>query len=134
MFPSMTPPVFLPANTSMRVVFPAPLTPTNAVRTPGLNAPVTSTNSCNLSSTIPCCFNSWSDTLIRKLSSRFPKWHEEMELYTHHRDIHIVIHIAESHREWLEWENHAFLLKMFCCQEVNAKLNIWLDFDIITEK
>lgn len=39
-----------------------------------------------------------------------------MELYTHHRDIHIVIDIAESHREWLKWENHAFLPKMFCCQ------------------
>jgi hypothetical protein len=46
-----------------------------------------------------------------------------MGLYTHHRDIHIVIDIAESHREWLEWENHALLLKMFSCQEVNDKPN-----------
>jgi len=36
--PSMYPPVFLPAKTSLRVVFPSPLTLINAVRTPGLNA------------------------------------------------------------------------------------------------
>ncbi|KAF7806339.1 Coatomer subunit beta-1 [Senna tora] len=40
-FPSMYPLFFLPANTSKSVVFPAPLTPIKAVRTPGLNAPLT---------------------------------------------------------------------------------------------
>ena len=43
--PSMYPPVFLPANTSIRVVFPAPLTPTSAVKIPGLKAPLTSGSS-----------------------------------------------------------------------------------------
>ncbi|KAF4355008.1 hypothetical protein G4B88_008483 [Cannabis sativa] len=38
--PSMYPMVFLPARTSSKVVFPAPLTPINAVRTPGLNEPL----------------------------------------------------------------------------------------------
>nr|GMD85487.1 Coatomer subunit beta-1 [Ipomoea batatas]GMD90779.1 Coatomer subunit beta-1 [Ipomoea batatas] len=53
MSPSMYPPVFLPANTSIRVVFPAPLTPIKAVRTPGLKAPLTPFNSTNLSSLAP---------------------------------------------------------------------------------
>ena len=43
--PSIIPPVFLPERTSMRVVFPAPLTPISAVRIPGLNAPVISQSS-----------------------------------------------------------------------------------------
>ncbi|KAL0915357.1 hypothetical protein M5K25_015769 [Dendrobium thyrsiflorum] len=57
-FPSMSPPVFLPAKTSMRVVLPAPLTPTSAVSTPGLKAPVTLTSNCNRSSKMPSCFSS----------------------------------------------------------------------------
>uniref|UniRef100_A0A2P2JV06 Uncharacterized protein n=1 Tax=Rhizophora mucronata TaxID=61149 RepID=A0A2P2JV06_RHIMU len=51
--PSIYPPVFLPANTSIRVVFPAPLTPIKAVRTPGLKAPLTPFRSTNLSSSTP---------------------------------------------------------------------------------
>ncbi|CAN0910607.1 hypothetical protein LINGRAHAP2_LOCUS26386 [Linum grandiflorum] len=56
MVPSMWPPVFLPAKTSIKVVFPAPLTPTNAVRTPGLKAPLTSCSSCSRSPSIPWVF------------------------------------------------------------------------------
>ncbi|KAH0449366.1 hypothetical protein IEQ34_020058 [Dendrobium chrysotoxum] len=41
MLPSMYPTVFLPARTSIKVVFPAPLTPINAVSTPGRNDPLT---------------------------------------------------------------------------------------------
>ncbi|KAK2994425.1 hypothetical protein RJ640_009652 [Escallonia rubra] len=39
---------FINAKTSIKVVFPAPLTPTNAVSIPGLKAPLTSLNSCSL--------------------------------------------------------------------------------------
>ncbi|PKA63440.1 hypothetical protein AXF42_Ash005335 [Apostasia shenzhenica] len=49
-FPSMYPPVFLPASTSIKVVLPAPLTPISAVRTPGLNAPLTPLRSTKRSS------------------------------------------------------------------------------------
>ena len=42
-------PVLRPARTSMRVVFPAPDTPTRAVRMPGWKAPLTSFSSCSMS-------------------------------------------------------------------------------------
>lgn len=47
---------FRPANTSIRVVFPAPLTPIKAVRTPGLNEPLTPFKSSSRSSVMPCDF------------------------------------------------------------------------------
>ncbi|KAH0468299.1 hypothetical protein IEQ34_003332 [Dendrobium chrysotoxum] len=49
MFPSRYPLVFLPASTSIRVVFPAPLTPISAVSTPGLKYPLTPFRRTNLS-------------------------------------------------------------------------------------
>lgn len=52
--------------------------------------------------------------------------------YTHHGDVHIVIDIAESHSEWLEWENHPFLLKMFPC-EIDDK-HQHVEFVIVTDK
>ncbi|BAF24820.1 Os09g0332600 [Oryza sativa Japonica Group] len=54
MLPSMYPLVFLPANTSINVVFPAPLTPIRAVSTPGLNEPLMPFNSSNRLSVTPC--------------------------------------------------------------------------------
>ena len=51
--PSIYPPVFLPAKTSRRVVFPAPLEPTSAVRTLGLNTPLTWDSNCSLFSATP---------------------------------------------------------------------------------
>ncbi|KAL0918031.1 hypothetical protein M5K25_013152 [Dendrobium thyrsiflorum] len=56
---SRIPPVFLPAKTSIRVVFPAPLTPIRAVRIPGRKAPVTPLSNWSLSSVIPCSFISY---------------------------------------------------------------------------
>ncbi|KAK8969960.1 hypothetical protein KSP40_PGU010879 [Platanthera guangdongensis] len=60
-FPSIYPPVFLPANTSIRVVFPAPLTPIKAVRTPDLKVPLTPFSRINFSSSILCIFISYTN-------------------------------------------------------------------------
>uniref|UniRef100_A0A7N0SXV9 Uncharacterized protein n=1 Tax=Kalanchoe fedtschenkoi TaxID=63787 RepID=A0A7N0SXV9_KALFE len=53
MSPSIYPPVFLPARTSINVVFPAPVAPTSAVRTPGENTPHTLDKSCSFFSGTP---------------------------------------------------------------------------------
>ena len=57
--PSIYPPVFLPARTSIKVVFPAPLDPIKAVRTPGAKTPLTFDRSFSLVSPTPCFAISW---------------------------------------------------------------------------
>uniref|UniRef100_A0A0A8XWR3 Uncharacterized protein n=1 Tax=Arundo donax TaxID=35708 RepID=A0A0A8XWR3_ARUDO len=70
MSPSMYPPVFLPANTSIRVVLPAPLTPISAVNTPGLKDPLTPLRSSRRSSTTPCTFISCGMSTEYLMSSK----------------------------------------------------------------